>query len=173
MKVSLVTIRSLLLNLQFLDSKYHFILRQQLEAISELQERWPTTLCLTSHYVNQAQVSIRTAETITGNSQPSLRWLILVVINDHINDADDEEIWGLGDMLGIDPMQLPLDPEQVALSDVLEVAHSDDQDEFMPELEAETPSRVTINWELPEVGCIAIISSYLTLSAGNEYRRQI
>ena len=92
---------------------------------------------------------------------------MLVVINDHINDADDE-ISGLGDMLGIDPTQLPLDPEQIALSDVLEVAHSD-EGEFVPELEAETPSRVTINWELPEVGCIAIISSYLTLFAGNKY----
>ena len=111
MKVSLVTTRSLFFNLQFLDSKYHFILRQRFEAISELQERWLTTLCSSSRYANQAEVSIRAAETITGNSQPSLRWLIPVVINDHINDADDEEIWGLGDMLGIDPMQLPLDPE--------------------------------------------------------------
>jgi len=61
-------------------------------------------------------------------------------------------MWELTDMLGTDPAHLPLDPEQVALSDVLEVAHFDDRDEFEPELEAETPSRITMNWELPEVG---------------------
>jgi len=95
-----------------------------------------------------------------GNSQPSLWWLLLVIINDHVNDADDEEIWGLTDTLGTDPTQLPLDPEQVVLSDILEVVHSDDEDEF--ELEAETLSKVTMNWELPEVGWIAIISPCFT-----------
>jgi len=95
-----------------------------------------------------------------GNSQPSLWWLLPVIINDHVNDADDEEIWGLTDTLGTDPVQLPLDPEQVTLSDILEVAHSDDEDEF--KLEAETPSKVTMNWELPEVGWITIISPRFT-----------
>ena len=87
-----------------------------------------------------------------------MRWLEPVVINDHIDDADDEETWGLTDtLLGTDPAQLPLDPEEVALSDVLEVAHSDDQDEFEPELEAETPSRITMIWELPEVDGLLLL----------------
>jgi len=86
-----------------------------------------------------------------------------VVINDHINDADDDEIWELTDFLpGTDPAEPHLDPEQVALSDVLEAAHTDDQDEFEPKLEAETPPRITLNWELPEVGWFAIISPRLT-----------
>ena len=104
------------------------------------------------------EIATRTADTITGNSQPSLWWLVPIVINDHTNDTNDEEMWGLTDMLGTDPAQLPLDPEQATLSDVLEVTLSDEQDEFEPELESETPSRITMNWELPEVGWIAIIS---------------
>jgi len=98
------------------------------------------------------EVAAQVAQTITGNPQPSLWWLVPVIINDHINDIDDEEMWELTDMLGTNPTHLPLDPEQVALSDVLEVAHFDDRDEFEPELEAETPSRITMKWELPEVG---------------------
>ena len=87
-----------------------------------------------------------------------MRWLEPVVINGDIDDADDEETWGLADtLLGTDPAQLPLDPEEAALSDVLEVAHSDDQDEFEPELEAETPSRITMIWELPEVGRLLLL----------------
>ena len=86
-----------------------------------------------------------------------MRWLEPVVINGDIDDADDEETWGLTDTLDTDPAQLPLDPEEVALSDVLEVAHSDDQDEFEPELEAETPSKITMIWELPEVGGLLLL----------------
>ena len=86
-----------------------------------------------------------------------MRWLEPVVINDHIDDADDEGTWGLTDTLYTDPAQLPLDPEEVALSDVLEVAHSDDQDEFEPELEVEIPSRITTIWELPEVGGLLLL----------------
>ena len=104
-----------------------------------------------------AEVATRVAETLTGNSQLSLRWLEPVVINDHIDDADDEETWGLTDTLCTDPAQLSLDPEEVALSDVLEVAHSDDQDKFEPELEVEIPSRITTIWELPEVGGLLLL----------------
>ena len=86
-----------------------------------------------------------------------MRWLEPVVINGDIDDADDEETWGLTDTLDTDPAQLPLDPEEVALSDVLEVAHSDNQDEFEPELEAETPSKITMIWELPEVGGLLLL----------------
>ena len=50
-----------------------------------------------SHYVNQAEVATRAAETIMGHSQPSLWWLVPVIINDHINDANDEEMWGVTD----------------------------------------------------------------------------
>ena len=103
-----------------------------------------------------AEVATRVAETLTGNSQLSLRWLELVVINDHIDDADDET-WGLTDTLCTDPAQLSLDPEEVALSDVLEVTHSDDQDEFEPELEVEIPSRITTIWELLEVGGLLLL----------------
>ena len=134
---------------------------QRLKTVSELQERWPTALSSPSHYVNQMEIATRTADTIAGNSQPSLWWLVPIIINDHTNDTDDEEMWGLTNMLGTDPAQLPLDPEQATLSDVLEVTLSDEQDEFEPKLEAETPSRITMNWELPEVGWIAIISPTL------------
>ena len=48
------------------------------------------------------------------------------------------------------------------LLDVLDVTHSDNQDEFEPKLEPETLSKITINWELPEVGWITTISSCLT-----------
>ena len=102
------------------------------------------------------EVATQTAETIMGKSQPSLCWLVPVVINDYINDVDDKELWGLTDSTG--PAEPPLDPEQVALSDVLEVA---DQDGFKPEVEAETPPRITLNWELPEVRWIAIVSPRL------------
>ena len=150
------------LNCQISDGNYHFILRQRLDSISELQERWPTALSSPSRYANQTEVAARVAETIMGHSQPSLWWLVPVVINNHINDADDEETWGLTDSRGTDPAESPLDPEQITLSDVLDVAHSDDQDEFKPELEPETLSKITINWELPEVGWITTISSCLT-----------
>ena len=84
-------------------------------------------------------------------------WLEPVVINDHIDDANDEGTWGLTDTLYTDPTQLPLDPEEVALSHVLEVAHSDDQDEFEPKLDVEIPSRITTIWELPEVGGLLLL----------------
>ena len=83
-------------------------------------------------------------------------WLVLVVINNYINDVDDEELWGLTG--GTGTAEPPLNPEQVALSDVLEVA---DQDGFKPEVEAETLPRITLNWELPEVRWIAIVSPCL------------
>ncbi|KIM56688.1 hypothetical protein SCLCIDRAFT_29357 [Scleroderma citrinum Foug A] len=128
------------------NGNYYFILKQRLETISKLQERWPTALSSPARYASQMEVATWTAETITGKSQPSLCWLVPVVINDYINDVDDEELWGLTD--GTGPAEPPLDPKQVALSDVLEVA---DQDGFEPEVEAETPPRITLNWELPEV----------------------
>ncbi|KIK11422.1 hypothetical protein PISMIDRAFT_19535, partial [Pisolithus microcarpus 441] len=112
------------------NGNYHLILRQHLETILELQERWPTVLCSSSRYTYQARVAIQLADTITGASLPSLHWLTPVVVNDLANDADDEDILGVTDLLGPDPMDLSLVPEQIALSDVLGVSYADDQDNF-------------------------------------------
>ncbi|KAI6003806.1 hypothetical protein EDD15DRAFT_2360083 [Pisolithus albus] len=129
------------------NSNYHLILRQRLEAILELQERWPTVLCSPSRYANQAQVSIQLADAITGASLPSLSWLSPVIVDNHTNSAEDEDMWGVTDLLGGDLPDLSLEPEQIALSDVLGVGLLDDQDELEPE--SETLSQVSLKWEIP------------------------
>ncbi|KIK15530.1 hypothetical protein PISMIDRAFT_16447 [Pisolithus microcarpus 441] len=139
------------------NGNYHSILRQRLEAILELQDRWPTVLCSSSRYDNQAKVSIQLAHAITGAALPSLCWLAPVVVDDHTNSAEDEDMWGLTDLLGPDPPDLSLEPEQIALSDVLGVGHIDDQDELEPE--AETLSRVSLRWKVPHVRYISTINA--------------
>ncbi|KAI6026008.1 hypothetical protein EDC04DRAFT_2930447 [Pisolithus marmoratus] len=122
---------------------------QRLEAILELQERWLTVLCSPSRYSHQAQVSIQLANAITGASLPPLSWLSPVVVDDHTNSAEDEDMWGVTDLLGPDLPDLSLEPEQIALSDVLGVGRLDDQDDL--ELEAETLSQVSFKWEIPTI----------------------
>ncbi|KAI6158808.1 hypothetical protein EDD17DRAFT_1487803 [Pisolithus thermaeus] len=129
------------------NGNYHLILRQHLETILELQERWPTVLCSSSHYTYQARVSIQLADTITGASLPSLNWLTPVVVNDLANNDDDEDILGVTDLLGPDPTDLSLAPEQIALSDILGVGHADDQDDV--EGDVETPPPVSFKWKIP------------------------
>jgi len=138
----------------FSDSNYHFILRQHLESISELQERWPTSLCSSSRYTNQAEIVIRTADTITGASGPFLRWLAPLVIDDHDN-ADDEDMW---EPTGFDSdfTESNLNSEQISLSDVLEVDNSDDPKEL--ELGAETLPSVMLHWETPDVRSFSMIN---------------
>ena len=138
----------------FSDSNYHFILRQCLESISELQERWPTSLCSSSRYTNQAEVAIWAADTITGAPGPFLRWLAPLVIDEHDN-ADDEDIW---EPTGLDSdfTESDLNSEQIALSDVLEVDNSDDPREL--ELEAETLPSVMLHWETPDVRSFSMIN---------------
>ncbi|KAI6027128.1 hypothetical protein EDC04DRAFT_2605994 [Pisolithus marmoratus] len=131
------------------NGNYHLILRQHLETILDLQERWLTALCSPSHYASQAQVAIQLADTITGASLPSLCWLTPVVVNNHTNNAEDEDLWGLTDLLGPDTTDLSLEPEQIMLLDVLGVIHTNDQDEH--ELEAETLSQVSLKWETPHL----------------------
>jgi len=105
-----------------------------------------------SRYMNWAEVAIRVTDTIAGASQPSLHWLAPVVIEDHPN-SPDEDMWGLTDLLGTDPVEPPIDSEQVALSDVLGL---ENQDDLEPDLKAKTLSRVTLNWGLPDVWRILI-----------------
>ncbi|KIM62208.1 hypothetical protein SCLCIDRAFT_25141 [Scleroderma citrinum Foug A] len=126
------------------NCNYHFILRQHLEATLELLERWPTALCSHSCYINRAEVAVQVTDTIAGASQPSLRWLAPVVIDNHFN-SPDEDMCGLTDLLGTDSTETPVESEQVALLDI------DNQDDLEPDLEAETSSRVTLSWELPDV----------------------
>ncbi|KAI5981055.1 hypothetical protein EDC04DRAFT_2916960 [Pisolithus marmoratus] len=70
-----------------------------------------------------------------------------LVVDDHTNSAEDEDMWGVTDLLGPDLPDLSLEPEQIALSDVLGVGRLDDQDDL--ELEAETLSQVSFKWEIP------------------------
>ena len=105
--------------------------------------------------MNQAEIAIRLASTIAGASYPSLQWLTPVVIDDHSVDTDEQ--WGLIDSIDVDPMEPPLDPEQVALSDVLGTGHYDNKDGLESGDEAKTTSRIMLHWELPEVRLVAII----------------
>ena len=115
----------------------------------ELQERWPTALSSSSCYTNQAEAAIWVADTIAGGSHPPLHWLTPDIIDDYTKNTDNEDMWGLSDELqDSDPMEPSLNPEQVALSDLLE---DDNQDELEPELEAQTSCSITLNWELPDV----------------------
>ena len=109
-------------------------------------------LSLRAHYVNQAEIAIHLASTVAGAPYPFLQWLTPVVIDDHSVDTDDH--WGLIDSTDVDPMEPPLDPEQVALSDVLKTGHYDNQDGFESRDEAKTTCRITLVWELPEVRLI-------------------
>ncbi|KAI6024283.1 hypothetical protein EDC04DRAFT_2869501 [Pisolithus marmoratus] len=110
------------------NGNYHLILRQHLKTILELQERWPMVLCSSS-------LAIQLADTITGALLPTLHWLTPVVVNDLTNNADDKDILGVTDLLGPNPMDLSIVPEQIALSDILGVGHIDDQDDFKGEAE--------------------------------------
>ena len=138
----------------FSDSNYHFILRQHLESISELQEQWPTSLCSSSCYTNQAEVAIQTVDTITGASRPFLRWLAPLVINDH-NNVDDEDMW---EPTGFDSdfTESDLNSEQISLSDVLKVDNSDNPKEL--KLGAETLPSVMLHWETPDVRSFSMIN---------------
>ena len=129
------------------DGNYHFILRQHLEVILELQERWPTALSSRSHYMNQAEVAIQAADAIAGASQLSLHWLPSVVIDDHLN-SPDKDMWGLTDFLGTDSAKPLIDSGQVTLSDILGLENQDDLD---PNPKAETSLSITLNWELPDL----------------------
>ncbi|KAI6011172.1 hypothetical protein EDC04DRAFT_2959313 [Pisolithus marmoratus] len=135
------------LSLESKNGNYHLILRQRLEAILELQERWLTVLCSPSCYSHQAQVSVQLTNAITGASLPPLSWLLPVVVDDHTNSAEDEDMWGVTDLLGPDLPDLSLEPEQITLLDVLGVGHLDDQDDL--ELEAKTLSQVSFKWGIP------------------------
>ncbi|KAI5985803.1 hypothetical protein EDC04DRAFT_2873645 [Pisolithus marmoratus] len=138
---------------------------QHLEAILELQERWPTVLCSPSHYSHQAQVSIQLTNAITGASLPPLSWLSPVVVDNHTNSAEDEDMWGVTDLLGPDPLDLSLELEQIALLDVLGVGCLDDQDDL--ELEAETLSQVSFKWEIPsDINLPAITTPIIWTPAG-------
>jgi len=111
--------------------------------------------------MNQAEVAIRVADTIAGASQPSLRWLAPVVIDNHFH-SPDEDTWGLTDMLGTDSAEPAVDSEQVALSDILGDENQDDlEPDLETDLEAETSSRVTLSWVLPDVRRIPIIFNTL------------
>jgi len=107
--------------------------------------------------MNLAEAAFRVADTIAGASQPSLRWLAPVVIDDHFN-SPDEDMWGLTDLLGTDSAEPPVDSEQVALSDIL---GPDNQDDLKHDLEAEASSRVTLNWESPDVRRMSIVLNTL------------
>ena len=131
----------------FSDSNYHFILRQHLESISELQERWPTSLCSSSHYTNQAEVATQAADNITGASGPFLCWLAPLVINDH-NNTYDEDMWEPTGFVS-DYTESDLNPKQIALSDVLEVNNSNNPEELEPE--AEILPSVVLHWETADM----------------------
>ena len=152
MKVSSFTSRSLFINRSHSDNNYDFILRQRLDAISALQEQWPTVLSSHTRYVNQAEIAICLASTVAGAPYPFLQWLMPVVIDDHSVDTDEQ--WGLIDSTDVDPMEPPLDPEQVTLLDILETGHYDNQDGFESRDEAKTMCRIMLVWELPEVRLI-------------------
>jgi len=107
--------------------------------------------------MNLAEAAFRVADTIAGASQPSLRWLAPVVIDDHFN-SPDEDMWGLTDLLGTDSAEPPIDSEQVALSDIL---GPDNQDDLEHDLEAEASLRVTLNWEPPDVRRMSIVLNTL------------
>jgi len=141
------------------DGNYHFIIRQQLEAIYELQERWPTILCSPSRYAHQAQVAIRLADTITGAALPALSWLTPLVIEDQPNNADDEDMWGHADALDTNTPDLILEPQEIALSDILSGSDPDDIEVLEPELEAEMVSRVSLYWEMSHVRSISTATS--------------
>ena len=144
-KVSSINVRSPVID-HFIDSNYHFILRQHFEAISELQGRWLSVLSSPTRYANLAEAANQLADTITGASHPSLCWLSPVVIDGHTNHVNDED-----DFLGINAVESPLDPEQAVLSDILEFGQYDSQDELEFELKAEALPRIMLNWQLPEV----------------------
>ena len=93
-------------------------------------------------------------DTITGASRPFLCWLVPLVINDHDN-TDDEDMW---EPTGFDSdyTESDLNPEQIALSDVLEVNNSNDPEELKPE--AETLPSVVLHWETPDVRSFSMIN---------------
>ncbi|KIK10617.1 hypothetical protein PISMIDRAFT_20233, partial [Pisolithus microcarpus 441] len=78
----------------------------------------------------------------------------------------DEDIWGVTDLLGADLQDLSLEPEQIALSDVLGVGLLDDQDELKPE--PKTSSQVSLKWEIPgelDIDCIIDLKLSVDLPA--------
>lgn len=50
---------------------------------------------------------------------PALSWLTPLVIEDQTNDADDEDMWGHVDPLDTNTPDLILEPQEIALSDIL------------------------------------------------------
>ena len=99
--------------------------------------------------MNQAEIAICLASTIAGAPCPPLQWLTPVVIDDPSVDTDEQ--WEHIDSIDVEPIEPPLNPEQVALSDILS------QDGLESRDEAKTTSRITLDWELPEVRLIVII----------------
>jgi len=133
---------------------YSLVLQQHRESLTKLQERWPTPLASAIHYASQACTAVTIATSLAGSPAPlEFRWLP-PVLSDILDDGSP--------LADIDPGDHVLDPDQIALADILEdtEAPSSTKDDGLcnaaEEEEEKNTHSVDLIWWLPFVSSIRI-----------------
>ncbi|KIM50844.1 hypothetical protein SCLCIDRAFT_33943 [Scleroderma citrinum Foug A] len=94
------------------------ILQQRRESLSKLQERWPTPLASAIRYASQVSTAMTFTASLSGTAMPlNLQWLSPVLCTLPVDNLSEDIGLPLADL---DPIEPVLDPDQIALVDILE-----------------------------------------------------
>jgi len=144
---------------------FFLVLQQHCESLSQLQERWPTPLASAVRYASQARTAMTVAASLAGAAAPlDLQWLSPVLCTLPVENLSEDVGLPLADL---DPKEPILDPDQIALGDILEdteVHPSDEEDPCNIEEDPKNAYSVDFVWQIPFVSSIEMWPNLVTFA---------
>ncbi|KIM52698.1 hypothetical protein SCLCIDRAFT_32448 [Scleroderma citrinum Foug A] len=127
------------------------ILQQRRESLSKLQERWPTPLVSAVRYASQVSTAMTVAASLSGAAMPlNLQWLSPVLCTLPADNLSEDIGLPLADL---DPIEPVLDPDQIALADILEdtEAHPNINEDDLCDIEEDLKNALSVDfvWQIP------------------------
>ena len=151
---------------------YALVLQRHRESLTKLLEKWPTPLASGIHYQSQVRRAVSIASSLAGTPTPlELQWLPLVVCT---VDGLNEETSALPPA-DLDAAECLLDPNEIALTDLLEDVEADprtNEDTGLGDNEDQSPPHsVNFIWELPFVSSfVSDIHSHLDILSSGPHK---
>jgi len=151
---------------------YSLILQRHRESLMKLLEIWHTPLASSIRYQSQARTAVSVASSLAGTPTPlELQWLPPVVCNVTV-DGLSEEVSALPPA-DLDVAESLLDPDQIALTDVLEDMEADphtNEDSAGDTEDQNSTHSVNLIWDLPFVSSFVSIHSYLVILSSGPHK---
>ena len=142
---------------------YALILQRHRESLTKLLEKWPTPLASGIRYQSQARTAVSVASSLAGTPTPlELQWLPPVVCT---VDGLSEEVSALPPA-DLDAAESLLDPNEIALTDLLEDVEADPctNEDTLGDNEDQSPTHsINFIWELPFISSFVSIHSHLDI----------